>query len=333
MEINQSTISELIKEVLDKTQKRFCQELSGENDEFVDRALRLHRDRIARISWLAANKWCKFDQDGPVLMPDGTRIYYRKGSTELLVQEFPPQVRLLKFKGSLVKKADSTVSTSDRDYDKIYHFSLPLPYTIFIFKFVDGIFREVRCAFSDRPLKRLEEKPLRPYLSNIDSNLSVCLGISFDKSQLIANDVAQQAALVLSHFWHSTFTDEWSAHYWASKASFVKEDPRLATLEAWQNNGVENPLFVIEDVAWLNHTEESFGDMLLRMLDGDSINSQFQEELYQQISEDIIKDVIKTFNESVDAVQERVQKSLLDQLTQTVISKLLPEAVIAKIKS
>lgn len=321
-EISKDQAKEIVTDLLTKSHKRLKQELAGELQEFVDRTLRTHRDRIARISWLNACKWCKFDKDGPVLMPDSTRIYYRKGKTEILLQEFPPQIRLLKFKASLACREDSTSPIVNGQSDKIYHFSLALPYTIFIFKFVDGVFREVRCAFSDRPLKRLEEKPLRPYLSNIDSNLNVCLGTSFDKTQLIHGDVAQQAALVLSHFWHSTFTDEWSSHYWASKAEFKKTEPRLASLQAWQDAGTENPLFVIENVGWLGHTDESFGEIFIKLLEDDQVNSCFQEALYEQISEECIKDIVKTFDEAVDRIEGRTSEKLIDQLADTLAAKL-----------
>jgi hypothetical protein len=64
------------------------------------------------------------------------------------------------------------------------------------------------------------KRPLRPYLSNLDSNLKVCLGLSFDRSKLIKDKLAQQTAFVLDHFWHSAFSDEWSAHYWDNKIAF-----------------------------------------------------------------------------------------------------------------
>lgn len=312
----------VVAEILKKAQQRFKQELSGENEEFLDRTLRNYRDKVSRISWRNAQKWCKFDQDGPTLMPDGVRIYYRKGNTEILLQEFPPQVRFMKFRGSLANRNNSSESISEKDVAKNKSYSLALPYTIFIFKFVDGMFQEVRCAFSDRPLKKLEETPLRPYLSNIDSNLVVCLGPSLEKSELVKNDVAQQAAFILSHFWHTTYTDEWSSHYWSLKDHFSKKDQRLGTLEAWQEASVENPLFVIENVDWLKHSEESFGDMIVRMMETDKTNHQFQEEMYKQLSEEFLTDIVKTFNESIDSVEEKTSQGSLDQFAEILIKQL-----------
>ncbi len=174
----------IVKDIVNKSFRRFKQELEGENDEFVPRVLMQFRSKVVRYIWKYAQKNCKFNDDGPVLMPDYTRIYYHKGSTEIILQEFPPQVRMLKFRGNLVNRNNSTESLAMEQTTSIHHFSLALPYTVFLFKFVGGNFAEVKCAFCDRPLKRLEERPLRPYLSNIDTDLGVCLGVSFDRSQL-----------------------------------------------------------------------------------------------------------------------------------------------------
>ena len=174
----------IVEELLTQALKRTKQELLGENEEFLDRLVRQYRSKIARFSWKKSQQWCKWGDNGPVLMPDYTRIYYRKGTTEVLLQEFPPQIRFLKFRGSLAKRTNSTDVVSETDFTKVFNYSLALPYVVFLFKYTDGTFSEVRCVFCDRPLRNLEERPLRPYLSNIDSNLAVCLGASFDRTQL-----------------------------------------------------------------------------------------------------------------------------------------------------
>ena len=148
--MNKTKAKEIVLDILTKGNKRFRQELEGENEEFLDRTLRQYRAKVARCSWKYSQKWSKWDDVGPVLMPDFTRIYYRKGSTEVLLQEFPPQIRLMKFKGGLVNRRESTDSLHDRRLTSTHHFSLALPYVVFLFKFVNGTFTEVRCAFCDR---------------------------------------------------------------------------------------------------------------------------------------------------------------------------------------
>lgn len=321
MTITNERAEAIVKDLVSKFHKTFKQELDGENEEFLPRVVRQYRAKVARQSWKAAQQWCKWDEQGPVLMPDYTRIYYRKGNTEVLLQEFPPQIRLMKFKGRLANR-NSTDDPVGDDGSQNFHFSLALPYVVFVFKFVDGMFVDVRCAFSDRPLKRLEERPLRPYLSNIDSNLSVCLGGDFDRSNLEKNQLTQQAAYVLDHFWHTTYSDEWSGHFWANKAHFQQNDPRMSGLESWQEASTENPLFVIEDVNWLKHQEESFGDIIVRLFDDDRENNDFQNELYDQLTETFLEEFKKSAAENMTNVEQRVLETHVQKWAEQLVSQI-----------
>lgn len=314
MSIDKNKLKDALTKVLTGVFSRFKQEMSGENEETLDRVVRQHRASVARRSWKTSQKWCKWNDEGPILMPDFTRLYYRKGKTEIVIQEFAPQTRLMRFKGSLAKRDSSTDYLSGDDNGTTFQYSLSLPYTVFIFKFVDGMFSAVRCAFSDRPLKRLEERPLRPYLSNIDSQLLVCLGRDMDRSELIKDNIAQQCAFILSSFWQTVYSDEWSQHFWASKSHFQDSDSRLATLEAWQDASIDNPLFVVEDVAWLQHTEETFGDIVVRMFEDDATNLSLHEELYEELADNFLAEVKKTFDANFDSTKEKVLGDTVDQL-------------------
>jgi len=322
VKMNKNKATKIVKELVSTAYKRFKQELAGSNEEFLDRVLRKYRAKVVRYGWKTSQKWCKWDDDGPILMPDHTRIYYRKGDSEILLQEFPPQVRLMKFKGALVNRSSSTAQISEVDATAIHNFSLALPYVDFIFKFVGGMFVDVRCAFSDRPLKRLEEKPLRPYLSNIDSNLSVCLGSSFDRSQLIKNNLAQQAAFVLDNFWHTAYSDEWSTHFWATRSHFQENDKRLAGLQSWEEMSQENSLFVVEDVNWLKHQEDSFGDMIVRLLEDDSQNAEMQQDLYNELVEEFFEELKKTYGDNVNEVEESVSEDIAEKLADQLLAKI-----------
>ena len=308
---------ELVKSLVDKAFLRFKQEITGENDEFLDRVIRQFRAKVARHIWRTAQKWCMWDEDGPVLMPDHTRIYYRKGKTEITVMEYPPQVRMLKFRGALARRANSTDHLPSEEMMSVHHFSLALPYVIFIFKFINGTFTEVKCAFCDRPLKRLEERPLRPYMSNIDTTLGVCLGTSFERHKLESGNLAQQMALVLDHFWSSTFTDEWSTHFWNTRRS---GDERLESLEAWELATEDNPLFVVEDVNWLQYQEETFGDILVRTLEDDRDNVELHEELYSGLVDEFFEEMKKNFAENISsvAVSDALVSSLTDEFEKVV---------------
>lgn len=137
---------QIVTEILNKAHNRFKQELEGENEEFLDRVVRQYRAKVARYSWKASQKWCKWGEDGPVLMPDYTRLYYRKANTEVMVLEYPPQIRMMKFQGALAKRANTAEKIEPEDAKRVFQYSLALPYVIFIFKFVKGTFSQVRCA-------------------------------------------------------------------------------------------------------------------------------------------------------------------------------------------
>lgn len=308
--------------ILTKAYNRLKQEIAGENEETLDRVVRQHRASIARKSWKTSQKWCKWGNEGPVLMPDFTRLYYRKGKTEVVVQEFAPQMRLMRFKGSLAKRENTDEKISANISNDVHQYSLALPYVVFIFKFVNGIFNSVYCAFSDRPLKHLEERPLRPYLSNIDSRLLVCLGYDMDREELVKDNIAQQCALVLNSFWQTVYSDEWSQHYWAYKSHFQTNDPRLSSFDAWQDASTENPLFVVEDVAWLQHTEENFGDMIVHLFEDDVQNNELHEKLYDELVDSFLKEVKTTFETNLTATQERLVKDMMDQFTDELVTEL-----------
>ena len=319
--ITKEKAQELAKEFLDKANSRFKQELVGENEETLDRILRKYRTKVARHSWKMSQKWSKWDNSGPVLMPDYARIYYRKGKTEVVLMELPPQVRLMKFYSSLVNRETST-SPQPKDPKKIYHLSLALPYVVFIFKFINGQFNEVKCAFCDRALKRLEERPLRPYLPNINDSLKVCLGGELDRSQLIEGQLAQQIAFILDNFWHTAYSEDWSGHYWSNRAHFKDTDPRMASPQSWQEAGQTNSLFVIEDVNWLQHSQESFGDMVVKMFQDDSDNQKLQEDLYEGLTEAFFDDIKKDVNDNISKVSTKVSEQQINDFAEELLTKL-----------
>jgi hypothetical protein len=305
----------LVKDATTQCLNRLVQELDGEKDDPLNRVIVKYKAKIARRAWQLAQKWCKWSNDGPVLMPDYTRIYYRKGNIEVLVSEFPPQVRLVKFRGGLAKRNSSTDTCEHPE--KLYNYSLAFPYIIFVHDFINGMHNSTYVCFSDRPLKKLTEQPLRPYLPNLDGTLKLCHGNTFDKSQLIAGNLTQQASYVVSHFWQTAFSDEWSSHYWGCKSHFQTCDPRLATLDAWQSASVENPLFVIEDVQWLPHTEKEFGNMVVKLvLDKDQDDLSLQQDIYTDLVDGLLDEMNKAYSECTSNMEPKI-----DQIITKILSK------------
>jgi len=322
--LGREEVEKALKELCVTAMKRMRQEVIGENEDTLDRAIRKYRAKVARRTWHVAQKWCKWTDEGPVLMPDNTRLYYRKGQTEVVVQEFSPQVRLMKFKGALAKRANTDEHISNAEKERVHTYSLALPYVVFIYKFSDGMFTDCYVAFCDRPLKKLQERPLRPYLSNLDSNLKLCHGASFHRNELIKGDIIQQIALVLNNFWQTIYSDEWAAHFWANKNHFdvQVEDVRMATMEGWQAASLDNPLFVIEDVNWMQHTEENFGDMVVRLFEHDQDDAGFQQELYTDLVENFLDEVKKVVEENMQSVEQKTVSGL-DDVAKDLLTRLV----------
>ena len=321
MSITKQRAKELITKLLNISNNRLKQELVGEHEEHFEANLRHYQELLGRTSWKVAQNWCKWTNDGPILWPDNTRLYYRKGKTEILLLEFEPQTRFLKFKAKLAKGVDSS---DNRHGEAVKNYSLALPYMVFIFKFVDGIFNCVHCAFCDRPLRSLDERPLRPYLSNLDTELKVCLGYnSFDTKDLIKDDLTQQTALILDSFWQTIYTDEWSTHYWNSKQNFINNnDKRLMTLEAWENASIDNPLFVIDDVSWLQHKIQDFASMIVNLISHDKSDNQLHQSLYDELCQEFMTDVTKNVKNNIDIATKRTLESVIDELADVLIDHI-----------
>jgi hypothetical protein len=314
--LDKEQLVKLVEKLTASVVKRYRTEVLAEIDTNIETLLLEFRDHVVHRSWLAAQKWCRWDKDKFVLFPDYTRIYYRKGTREVLVQEYPPQVRVMSFKERLAKCKDGTEAMKFQEDEPTRTYSLALPYLIFIFVFEEGLFSAVYVGFSDRPLKDCHEPMFRPYLPNIDSTLKLCLGKELKHNKLIRGNVSQQAAYILSHFWQTTYCDEWSQHYWMNKSHFMECDPRMATLEAWQEASIDNSLFVIEDVKWLPHAERKVGDIIMRIFENEPTDVKFGNEIYDAIYQMFQETIRKTVVDQLESVESKFSPNIIYHLAE-----------------
>lgn len=320
--IDEAALLALVKRIAKVAASRMKQEIIGESEEGIERSVKKFRSTVARKAWHKSQQWCKWNEGGPILMPDYCRMFYKKGTTEVMVMEYPPQTRLLRFHGSLAKKKSSSDgSVPSYVEERTYSYSLALPYTVFIHRFRLGMYVDTYVAFNDRPLKRLEEKPLRPYLSNIDDTLKLCSGRDFDRRQLVKDNLVQQAAYVMSHFWQTVYSNEWGSHFWAYRSHFGESDNRMKDLDAWQEASADNPLFVIENVRWLPHPEDSFGDIIVRLFDGDDHIAQFQQDLFVTVADELVNEVNTIITTAANGVESKVDP-LLPELKTLLMNEL-----------
>lgn len=314
--ITEDQANSIVDEMIERVLKNLKQEIMGNNEDYFDRIKRMHAKKMSLNAWKIAQKWSKWTEDGPVLMPESTRLYYRKGDKEIVVQEFSPQTRLLRFSSSLVNANSSE--------ERVQKYSIPLPYVNFIFSFKDGIFDKVICTFLDRPLKTLAEKPMIPYFSNINNEFQVCLGLDFDRKQLIKDNISQQCAFILSYFWQSVFNNEWSGFYWENQSHFEKNDKRLSSLESWQKSGYENPLFVIDDVSWMQSVKyESFTEIIVFLLDeNNNIDHKMRTDIFDSLTNDFVDDFQDFTKKNIDQSKASVKESILKELSDILVKKI-----------
>jgi hypothetical protein len=122
-------------------------------------------------------------------------------------------------------------------------------------------------------------------------------------------------ALILDYFWQSVFSDEWSTNYWSLKSYFQEiGDQRLCSFENWQESSFKNSLFVIEDVNWLPSSSGSFGDIIVKILENDSDNIKFKQEIYDELSDEFIKTIEGSIKNSLNFVKEKVMNENFEEL-------------------
>ena len=271
---------------------KFLQELEGENDEYLDRCTVESSKIISNIIIKNMQKWCVWDDEiGPLLMPNRTRLFYKKLNQSILVLEYPPEVRLLRFIESKVKNT----------------YALALPYTIFIIQFSDGLFKKLLCTFSDHSLKSLKDTPLIPYLPNIN-DMTVCLGTSFDSNRLSKDDIVQQTSYVMEHFWSSVFSEDYSQNVIAYRDYFHKNgDERMISYSQWAKASTEDPLFVIDQVEWKPCFDLNYGDLISSITSEASGKDVFlPNDICEEISQQVISQLKSTIKENVKFAKEKV---------------------------
>lgn len=287
---------EELKIQLDKLTKKIFNnlknELIGETDTKVKSIVQKYRSVISKKIMRLAQHWSAWkENNGPVLYPNYCRSYYRKGTTEMLVMEFPPQTRLLKFK--------QCPWVTGMVNDKVYHYSLALPYTIFFARFLEGKFETLYLMFSPTPIKSLTDKPCKPFLPNVYADFKICMGQDFDFSKLEKGDLTQQTSYALHHFWNSYFSSD-LAQYWAGYRSGLPNNSPLKSLEAWQEASTNDPLFVI-DAPWQQHSDR-YGDILGNLFKENTETATLQQDIFQSTYDSIINDLEEELEKIFDAV-------------------------------
>ena len=112
----------------------------------------------------------------------------------------------------------------------------------------------------------------------------------------------------MDHFWNTVFSKELTDNYELNREHFAK-DTRLCNLDAWEKASIENPLFVLDDVKWINFGDQNYGDLIVREF-GDSRDQEIQRSVY----EDVIDTLSTTIHEKIKSQMEFAEKNLQDYI-------------------
>lgn len=85
---------------------------------------------------------------------------------------------------------------------------------------------------------------------------------------------------------------------------------------------MENSLFVVEDVHWLQHTEESFGDMIVRMFQDDKPNQDLQDGIYEELVDGFFEEIKKAVQENVTTVADRLSEQQINELSEDLLTQV-----------
>lgn len=266
----------------------YRQETLSALDESCTEVLKQFKATVGRRCWKLSQKWCQWGDNRPILQPNKSRLFYRKGNTDVMVIEQDPQMRTLRF--------NSTFSETG-------NFNVALPYVIFVFRWINGNFADVYCMFNDKPLGDLSERPIKPYLTNIDGDTRCCLGKTFKMPDGLNHN--QTVEYILNYFWSAEHSNEWNEHWNFNQRYFVSTDGRLATLDAWEKASQDNPLFVIDNVTWSKHSR-SIGDLIVGLTKTDTKAREFEEVIFQDLVSEFLQSVQRAMSVSLEQGSEKV---------------------------
>ncbi len=195
-----------------------------------------------------------------LILPDGVKFFYAGRKCSVVVIEHKPQSRTVTFE----RKAEA--SGPYLTPRKKTSYRLAFPYIVYVARFWSPMIEDNRGAmvespqqyfdflmmgYRNEPLRSLSDMLYYPNLPNMggggadESGIlhpSVCLGESFDNKEAAIFD---QLQYLMEYYWSSPFNDDLN-RFWEITS---KDNPKLKTLKAWEENTKINPLFML-DVEW-----------------------------------------------------------------------------------
>jgi len=192
----------------------------------------------------------------PEAIPEGTRFIRRRGDRVVLAVEEPPGVRTVRW-----VTADSLIRLGPQASYRTARLSFP--FVVLIAAFHRGALNQsLQCFYRCAPLRTVEDSLQYPNVLNVREKYGLpcwlCLKLPNDLSRLSWED---KVGTIRSHLWGEAFNESAGTEYWEAMREI---DPRVATVEAWEQATAEDPFFTLA-VPWrpLGRTVGTvMGDML-----------------------------------------------------------------------
>ncbi len=199
---------------------------------------------------------------GPAILPNGVKAVLSRGPITLWIWESPPLV----YQFDWIANDSPKAFGAGTKYRKV---RLALPYLVVLAVFarsaagLPDLLPQNECFFRPAPLKRFEDELFYPALLNCSkfeppqgSPLSwICTQHLMPTPRMQSRDPAERYCAAFEALRHCLLetafnysSDHHEAASWFSESRAV--DPRLQTVEAWQEASARDPLFVL-DVPWL----------------------------------------------------------------------------------
>ena len=222
---------------------------------------------------------------GGIVLPDGVKCLLSNGDLLVLVHETVPQVRNLKW----ISRDSVELHGSGVEYREV---SVSLPYVIVLAVFQSepaGGYRVTsknECFFRTAPLASLDDELLYPALLNCSRFRNdpqrplswICTQYLKRKRRRGASDSNSSLRTglegLLEHLLDSGFnlsSEHHEGSSWFTETVKAKVDPRIASIETWEDTTKKDPLFAM-DVPWLP-TGKSVRQVAKRILAANSSGS------------------------------------------------------------
>jgi hypothetical protein len=194
-------------------------------------------------------------------IPDGVCFFRERGSANVLVIEDQPAVRTVRWLAD-----DSPVAFGEGAIYRTARLAFPFVVTVVSLS-AGGLTGSQQCFFRTEPLEQLTDTLLLPNLYNVAEayGLKCWLCLANLKTDLRPLSWNEKVRALRKHLWGGAWNQSSELHegnsYWGAMRGV---DPRLKSLDAWEQATRESPLFPLK-VQW-QPLGRSIGEIIEEML-------------------------------------------------------------------